>query len=126
MSFLDQISFDLNERTNTYARRISKRFTKFANIYVFYNVLKSNKRVNNCIAYIVVQIFALKRSLFDIILFVNNRDSFDTRVLFANNNNAKEESKLDSRLKQSLCSTSRLYISIYLFSFISISTQFAC
>ena len=93
ISFLDQISFDFNKRTNIYAKRVNTQFTKSTNIYVFYNISKSNKYVNDCVVYIVIQILVFKDSLFNIILFANNRDSFDIQVLFTNNNNIKIEFK---------------------------------
>ncbi len=117
MSFFDQISFDLNKRTNTYARRVNKQFTEFANVYVFYNTSKSNRRVNSCAIYIVVQKFALKRSLFDITLFANNRDSSNIQILFANSNDAKEEFKSNLQSRRFFV---QLFDSISLYIYLSL------
>jgi len=124
ISFVEQFVFASNNNINQFALFAIKRQVAFE-VQIWYNTSKSNRCVNNYIAYIAIQIFALKRSLSNIILFANNRNSLDIQTLFANNNNIETRFKSNYlQLKRSFSLASRLCIFIYLFFLISILTQF--
>ena len=121
MSFAKQFVFALhnNISRNTFFA-IKRRLV--LEVQIWYDVSKSSQRVNSYIVYIVVQIFALKRSLSNVTLCANNRHSSNIRVLFANSNDAKRRFKLDLRSRRSSFLVFQFYISIYLSFAIFIST----
>lgn len=122
--FTQQFVFALYDNISRNALFVVRRRSIFE-IQIWHNALESNEHINNYIVHIVVRIFALKRSLSNIILFANNRDSLDIRMLFANKNNAKREFKLDLRSRQFVSLVSLFFVFISLFFFFFMSTQFA-
>ena len=79
MSFTKQFVSALYNNASRIALFVVARHVALE-VRVWHNALKSNSRVNSYAIYIVVQIFVFKRFLVDIILFANNRDSFDIQV----------------------------------------------
>lgn len=96
MFVLGQSNFAFNRQASSRDFVVASARRSARDIDVFHDLLKSNERVNDYVAYIVVQILASNRSLFDIISFDNNRGSPGTRMLIANDNETKRELKLDS------------------------------